>query len=119
MNRALVSSAPRRFVPSRSVALTTATIALQSAPPPPVNSAPRSHEAIRRAAEEFEAVFLQQMLEPMFAGIKTDGLFGGGQGEYMFRSLMTQEYGKTLARTGGIGLADSVMREMLRLQEAQ
>jgi len=28
-----------------------------------------------------------------------------------------QEYGKTIAKHGGIGIADNVQREMLRLQE--
>jgi Rod binding domain-containing protein len=37
----------------------------------------------------------------------------------MWRSLMVDEYGKSMAKAGGIGLADSVMSEMLRLQEAQ
>ena len=32
----------------------------------------------------------------MFSGIKTDGLFGGGQGEEMFRSMMIDQYGKQL-----------------------
>ena len=30
----------------------------------------------------------------MFSGIKTDGMFGGGQGEQMFRSLMIDQYAK-------------------------
>lgn len=74
---------------------------------------------LRETAEEFEAVFLSQMLKPMFEGIETDGPFGGGQAEGMWRSLMVDEYGKSIAKSGGIGIAESVMSEMLRLQEAQ
>ena len=76
-------------------------------------------QKIRAAAEEFEAVFLSQMLEPMFKGIETDGLFGGGSSEKIYQSVMLQEYGKALARTGGVGIADAVEREILRLQEVQ
>ena len=76
-------------------------------------------EAARAAAEEFEAVFVSQMLEHMFAGIRTDGPFGGGQGEEMFRSLMLTEYGRMIARSGGLGVADQVMSEILRIQEVQ
>jgi Rod binding domain-containing protein len=72
----------------------------------------------REAAEQFEAVFLSQMLEPMFAGLDTSGPFGGGQGEKVFRSLMIQEYGRLISRTGGVGIADHVMAEILRVQEA-
>ena len=72
---------------------------------------------IEKAAQDFEAVFLSQMLEPMFAGISTDGPFGGGPSEGIFRSMMLQEYGKVLAKHGGIGLSDSIKRDMMRMQE--
>jgi Rod binding domain-containing protein len=71
----------------------------------------------RRVGEEFEAMFLSKMLAPMFAGLRSDGPFGGGHGETMFRSLMIDEYGKRIAKAGGVGIADAVAREMLRLQE--
>lgn len=73
---------------------------------------------VRAAAEDFEAVFLTEMLRPAFEQLSTDGLTGGGQGEKIYRSLMVQEYGKAIANTGGIGLADSVYRDILKLQEA-
>ncbi|MFQ6017278.1 MAG: rod-binding protein [Kiloniellaceae bacterium] len=72
---------------------------------------------LRRAAEEFEAVFLSRMLAPMFDALETDGLFGGGPGETLYRSLLVEEYGKAIARSGGIGIAAAVEREILRLQE--
>ncbi len=71
----------------------------------------------RKAAESFEAFFISQMLADMFAGLETDPLFGGGPGETIFRSLMIDEYGKSLASTGGVGITDSVLGEILRLQE--
>jgi len=74
---------------------------------------------VRETAQDFEAVFLSQMIKPMFEGIETDGPFGGGQAEGMWRSLMVQEYGKSIAKKGGNGIADEVMSEMLKLQEAQ
>ncbi|MFT3811637.1 MAG: rod-binding protein [Micropepsaceae bacterium] len=72
--------------------------------------------AAKRAAEDFESVFVSQMMEPMFQGIKTDGMFGGGSGEQVFRSLMIQEVGKEISAGGGIGVADAVYGEMLRMQ---
>ncbi len=73
----------------------------------------------RQAAQDFEAVFLAQMVSHMFAGIKTDKMFGGGASEDIYRSMMAQEYGKTLAKAGGIGIADQVLREIMRIQEAK
>lgn len=78
-----------------------------------------SPEAMRKAARDLEAVFVSQMMQHMFSGIETDGLFGGGAGEQMFRSLLVEEYGKQTAQSGGLGLADAMMREMLKMQEAQ
>ncbi len=72
---------------------------------------------IEQAAEEFEAFFLSQMLSHMFAGIEPDSKFGGGHGETVFRSLLVDEYGKAIAQSGGIGIADAVAREMIKLQE--
>ncbi len=73
----------------------------------------------RRTAEEFEASFLSQMFKPMFEGLRTDGPFGGGEGEATWRSFMIDAMAKQTVRAGGIGLADRVMAEMLRMQEAQ
>lgn len=70
-----------------------------------------------KVAEDFEAFFLWQVFDGMFAGIPTDGPFGGGQAEQIYRSLLTQEFGRYVARSGGIGIADSVQREILKLQE--
>ena len=72
----------------------------------------------RQASQDFEAMFLSQMLQPMFANIGTeDGPTGGGQAESMWRSFQVDEYGKAFARSGGIGIADMVFREMIKMQE--
>ena len=72
-----------------------------------------------KAAKEYESVFISQMLGAMFSGIKSDGITGGGQGEEMFRSLMINEYGKSIAAQGGFGLADQMKAQLLKHQEVQ
>lgn len=76
-----------------------------------------SPEKIRQTAEDFEATFLSQMLKPMFQGLSTDGLFGGGQAEETWRGFLIDEMAKTAVKAGGIGLAAPVMNEMLKMQE--
>jgi Rod binding domain-containing protein len=71
-----------------------------------------------KAAKDFEAVLVTQMLGEMFSGVQTDGMFGGGQGEEMFRSLMLDQYGKNIVQQGGFGFADSIQRELVKIQEA-
>ena len=78
---------------------------------------PAKRAQIRKAADDFENVFVSQMLGHMFDGIGVDETFGGGHGEEMFRSMLTNEYGKQVSRSGGFGIADQVYRELLRAQE--
>jgi len=74
---------------------------------------------MRKVAEDFEAVFISQMLQPMFQNLTAEAPFGGGHGEDVWRSMQVQEYGKAITKAGGIGIADSVMREMIRMQEGK
>ncbi len=75
-------------------------------------------ERARQAAEAFEAMFIAQMLEPMFDGLSASPPFGGGHGEDIYRSMMIDEMAKATVRKGGIGIADHVMKHMLRQQES-
>ena len=74
--------------------------------------------SVDQAAQEFEAMFATQLLQPMFATVKVGETFGGGHGEEVMRSFMVQEYGKVIAKTGMLGIAAQVKTEMLRAQEA-
>jgi Rod binding domain-containing protein len=69
------------------------------------------------AAKDFEAVFMAQMLKPMWEGMETDPMFGGGPGEDAMRDLLVQEYGKSMAHADNFGLSQVVMEEMIRIQE--
>lgn len=73
--------------------------------------------AVRKAAEEFEGQFLSQMLGHMFKDLKTDGMFGGGQAESMWRDVYVEQLGKAVSNSGGIGVADVIERQLLQLQE--
>ncbi len=68
------------------------------------------------AAKDFEAMFVAEMMKPMFEGIKVDSKFGGGKGEEIFRGIMLQEYGKLMAETGQLGIAENVKSELIKMQ---
>jgi peptidoglycan hydrolase FlgJ len=72
----------------------------------------------REQAVEFEAMFLNSMFSQMFTGIDGDGPFGGGGKAGVWRSFLTDEYSKSFARAGGVGIADHVYRSLLNQQEA-
>ena len=54
----------------------------------------------------------------MFTGIDGEGPFGGGGSAGVWRSFLTDEYSKSFAKAGGIGIADHVYRSLLSQQEA-
>jgi len=74
---------------------------------------------IRETAQDFEAFYLGQMLQPMFANLGAEEPFGGGSAENTWRTLLVDEYGKAIARKGGVGIADAVVQQMLRMQEIE
>ncbi len=69
------------------------------------------------AAKDFESFFIANMLDQMFAGLETDGMFGGGEAEKTYRSMLHQEYGKAIADQGGVGVGKMVSSEIIRMQE--
>ena len=75
-----------------------------------------SPEKIKEAAVDFEAFFITRMFESMYDTVPVNETFGGGAGEKMFRSMLVDEYGKMTARSGGVGIADAVMREIVAQQ---
>lgn len=104
----------------------TGPIALPGAPLPMSTATSRQTpqqtqeaDALRHAAEEFESVFLSEMLGPMFEGLDTEGLGGGGMGEQIFRPMLVEHYAQAISHSGGVGIADSVVREFMRMQQSQ
>lgn len=101
-----------------------ATLPIGGQLPTPTAGAGRGDTAdarlsMHRQAVAFEAVYLEQMLKPMFAGLGTEAPFGGGFGEDCWRSLQVQQFGEAIAAAGGVGLADHVYGELLAAQEAR
>jgi len=73
----------------------------------------------KAAAQNFEAVFLNSMFQEMFTDIGGEGPFGGSGATGVWRSLLTDEYAKSFAKTGGIGIADQVYKTLLAQQEGR
>lgn len=77
-----------------------------------------AEEEIAKTAKEFEGMFISQLLGFMYQTVGVDELFGGGFGEETFRGLLVDEYGKIIAKSGGIGIADDIQKKMLEMQTA-
>ena len=66
-------------------------------------------------AQEFEAIFLSQMLATMTQELGGAGGVAGGSEVY--REMFNKEVAKMISRTGGIGVADTILQEVLKTQE--
>jgi flagellar protein FlgJ len=78
------------------------------------NSSP---DKIAAAAKQFEGSMISAMLQPMFAGLSTEGPFGGGEAEGTFRSFLVDAIAKQVEKTGGLHLSSAIQKEMIRMQQ--
>jgi Rod binding domain-containing protein len=78
---------------------------------------PEAQKKTRAKAQEFEAVFLNSMFSQMTTGVKGDGPFGDTPGTGIWRSMLTDEYSKSFAKSSGIGISNDVFRTLI-LQQA-
>ena len=87
-------------------------------PPPGASSAAElaKRGQIKQTAQKFETSFLSVMLGQMMEGTETSAPFGGGPGEAMFKSFLTEAMAKKMTDNGGIGISAAVQREMLKMQ---
>ena len=74
----------------------------------------------RKTAQDFESMFLEQTLERLFASGGSEGPLGeNGMGGEVYRSMLVKEYAGNIAKNGGVGIADQVYGEILKLQESE
>lgn len=87
-------------------------------PSPAAPSAAGDPVQLRKAAREFEAMAIGELLKPMFDTIDlSKGPFGGGAGEAAWKPILVEHMAKNIAARGGLGLADHVFQSLLRMQE--
>ncbi|WP_338662522.1 rod-binding protein [Pararoseomonas sp. SCSIO 73927] len=76
-----------------------------------------NHAALARVARRFEAQVLGALLKPVF-GEASKGLLSGGAAEEQWRPMLVERYAQSWSDKGGVGIADAVYRELLRVQSA-
>ncbi len=94
-------------------------LAVASDPPPPANNLPPAQAAkLWKAARDFEAMSLGQLLQPMFDSVDTaHSAFGGGDAEAAWKPMLVQAIGRAMEQRGGLGLAVPVFNALLQAQE--
>jgi flagellar protein FlgJ len=80
---------------------------------------PKNIEHLRAQARELEGVFINTLMKQMFSGIKTDqSSFGGGFAEETWRGMQSEQLSNQIAESGGLGIAESLLGDLIAMQEA-
>jgi Rod binding domain-containing protein len=79
---------------------------------------PQVQAKAKTQAQNFEGVFLNAMFSQMTNGLKGEGPFGNTVGTGIWRSMQIEQYTKSFAQAGGVGIAKEVYRTLV-IQQAK
>ena len=79
---------------------------------------PAAQAKAKATATDFEGMFLNSMFSQMTSGLKGEGPFGDTPGTGVWRSMLTEQYSKSFAQAGGVGISSEVYRTLI-LQQAR
>jgi len=75
----------------------------------------QEYVAIRNAAQEFEAYFIQTLFREMRRTLNDeDSLIPRSDAEKIFQDMLDEQTARNAAQTGGIGLADTIVRQFIQ-----
>jgi len=72
----------------------------------------KDKDKLRTVCQDFESVFLNMMLQSMRNTVPKSEFLGQDKGREMFEGLLDQELTKDMAKTGGVGLADMLFKQL-------
>ena len=78
---------------------------------------PTAQGKAKATSQDFEAMFLNSMFSQMTSGLQGEGPYGSTTGTGVWRSMLTEQYSKSFAQAGGVGIAKDVYRTLI-LQQA-
>lgn len=81
-----------------------------------INPKDADHRKLKEAAQNFEAIFIKQMLDAMEKTIdRENSLLSGGSAEGYFRDMMYDEIAQNMSQRlggSGFGLAETIYKQM-------
>jgi Rod binding domain-containing protein len=77
---------------------------------------PKAQAKAKSTAQDFEGMFINSMFSQMTSGLTGEGPFGSTTGTGVWRSMLTEQYSKSFAKAGGIGISKDVYRELIMQQ---
>ena len=77
---------------------------------------PQAQAKAKSTATDFEAMFLNSMFSQMTSGLQGEGPYGSTTGTGVWRSMLTEQYSKSFAKAGGVGISKDVYRTLIMHQ---
>lgn len=76
-------------------------------------------QKMENAAKEFESFFVYQMLEQTQPEVDVNSPFSGGVAEKAFRPILNEHIAKEIVESGGVGLRETIIKQMNKYQEVE
>ena len=71
-----------------------------------------------KTAQDFESVYIADAFKDMFKGVSVDPLTGtSNTSNETWRDMMIDEYAKNMVKKGGIGIAQGIADQLIKIQE--
>ena len=77
-----------------------------------LQSEAREDKKLKDVCQQYEALFLNQLLSNMRKSIPKSDIMGDRKNEEMFQSVMDEEIAKNWSQTGSVGLANLLYQQM-------
>ncbi len=68
---------------------------------------------LRKAANDFEAIFIQQMYKTMRKTSLESNFIQKSEGEKYFRSMLDEHYAQLTAKSGSLGLGEMIYNQLI------
>lgn len=69
------------------------------------------------AAQQFEALLVQQMLESMWSTVPKKGLLSGSNEEAMYRDMLNEALSTSIAEGKGLGIKDVILSDFNKVKK--
>lgn len=89
--------------------------------PAPSTTTPslKDRAGLKKACQEFEAVYIQAMFQAMRKTIPEGGLFEQDHATKMYQEMLDQQIATDISRHQSLGLADQMYRQMEKMLDTK
>lgn len=76
-------------------------------------------QRLKKASQDFEAIFARQLMKNMRSGLTEDSMFGSGVEGEIFSDMMDNAVAEKMAERGDLGIGDALYKELVKRLELE